>query len=682
MKKLTKDLVPVLRAAALHHQSGELAHAERLYREVLAHDPNHPKAAFLLGVLGMGSGRFDEAVEMFTRAATLEPSEAVFHMNLGGALRRVGRYPEAATALGRAIALKPDLAEAHYHLGLLRAKTNDPNGAIASLERAAELKIKRLPGPLRGEHEREGRAEPRPVLAAFARALAEIGMSVGLDGETETAMALLRRALEHDANLGGAHCEIGNMLAQLDRHDEAIASYRRALEIDPSLTGVHGNVASALSALGRIDEAIPAYRRSLAMSPADAAQHSSLVFHLHFDPKCDARAILEEARRWDERHAAPLAGAIAPHRNDRSPERRLRVGYVSPDFRHHANSHFFLPLLAQHDRRRFEIFCYASVASPDDLTDRTRERVDHWRNVVSLDHASAAAVIREDGIDVLVDLTMHAKHNRLLVFARKPAPVQIAWLAYPGTTGLSTMDYRITDPFLDPPGSDDRDVYAEASLRLPDTFWCYDPLTSDVEVDALPTRSKGRVTFGCLNAFCKVNDGVVALWSRVLHEEAGSRFVLLAGAGRAAEPVLARFEAHGIAADRIELVGRQPRPAYLATYRDIDVCLDTLPYNGHTTSLDALWMGVPVVTMVGQTVVGRAGLGQAMNLGLPELVARTQDEYVAIAAGLAKDLDRLAALRASLRARMESSPLMDAPRFARNLEGAYREAWRRWCASV
>jgi predicted O-linked N-acetylglucosamine transferase (SPINDLY family) len=655
------DLAGMLRAAVLHHQSGEAAEAERLCREVLAIDQRQSKAAFLLGVIALGSARVDEAIAMFKSAAALEPREAVFRMNLGTALRKAGRLTEAAAALRKAIQLNPESADARYHMGVLQAHAKDPDVGLASFEKAAQLKLKRQPGPL-------------------AVALAEIGMSAGLDGEPEGALAVLRRAIEHDASLAGAHCEIGNVLAQLGRHDDALASYRRALQLDPGLSRVHNNMGRALLELGNLEEAIASDRRALATSPGDAAIHSNLVFHLHFDPRCDARGILEEARRWAERHAAPLGPRMAPHASDRAPERRLRVGYVSPDFRRHANSFFFLPLLAAHDRERFEIFCYASVGSPDAVTDDTRRRADHWRSVASLSDAELAAAIERDRIDVLVDLTMHAKDGRLLVFARRPAPVQIAWLAYPGTTGLPAIDYRITDPFLDPPGSDDASAYSETCIRLPDTFWCYDPLGRDVASGPLPARSSGRVTFGCLNHFVKLSEGAIALWSRVLREEPGSRLVLMVGTGSARERTLARFEAHGVAAERIELVGRQGAADYLATYQRIDVCLDTLPYNGHTTSLDALWMGVPVVTLVGATVVGRAGLSQAMNLGLPELVARTPDELVAIAVGLARDLERLGALRASLRARMERSPLMDAPRFARNIEAAYRDAWRRWCA--
>jgi predicted O-linked N-acetylglucosamine transferase (SPINDLY family) len=275
-----------------------------------------------------------------------------------------------------------------------------------------------------------------------------------------------------------------------------------------------------------------------------------------------------------------------------------------------------------------------------------------------------------------VDLTMHMEESRLLVFARRPAPVQVCWLAYPGTTGLAGMDYRLTDPHLDPPLCDES-VYSEATIRLPETFWCYDPMTRDEGVTPLPARQAGYVRFGCLNNFLKVNEGPIALWARVMREVRGSRLTMLAPSGDAREGALRSFEGHGVGPERVDFVEYQPRTAYLATYRSIDVCLDTFPYGGHTTSLDAFWMGVPVVTLAGSTVVGRAGLSQATNLGLTELVARAPDEYVKIAVDLCADLERLAELRAGLRSRMERSPLMDAARFARGIEAAYLEMWGR-----
>ncbi len=337
------------------------------------------------------------------------------------------------------------------------------------------------------------------------------------------------------------------------------------------------------------------------------------------------------------------------------------------------------PLLSQHDHERFEIICYSDAARPDDWTNRLLRYADRSCSVAGASDAALVERIREDRIDVLVDLTMHMAQNRLSAFARRAAPIQVCWLAYPGTTGLGTMDYRVTDRYLEPPGGE-AGVYAEQSLPLPDTFWCYHPITGGESVGPLPARRRGHMSFGSLNNLLKVSDATLALWARVLREVPASTFTLLAPVGDARDRTLGTFEAHGVDRGRVEFVEYQRREAYLATYRSIDVCLDTFPYNGHTTSLDAFWMGVPVVTLVGSTIVGRAGLCQAMNLGLPELVARSPDEYVKIAVEWSKDLERLGDLRAGLRARMESSPLMDAPAFARNLEAAYRSVWQRWCA--
>jgi protein O-GlcNAc transferase len=287
--------------------------------------------------------------------------------------------------------------------------------------------------------------------------------------------------------------------------------------------------------------------------------------------------------------------------------------------------------------------------------------------------------VREDSIDILVDLALHMAGSRLLAFARKPAPVQVTFAGYPGTTGLSAIDYRLTDPYLDPPGLSDQ-FYSEESIRLADTFWCYDPLSAEPAPNDLPARRDGWVTFGCFNNFCKVNDSVLGLWARAVRAVERSRLVLAAPEGTARQHVQDLLDREGVSGDRVTMVNYRPRSSYLELYHGIDIALDTFPYNGHTTSLDALWMGVPLVTLVGQTVVGRAGLSQLTNLGLPELIGHSADQYVEIAVELADDLPRLAELRATLRDRMQGSPLMDAPGFARSVESAYRSMWRRWCA--
>jgi protein O-GlcNAc transferase len=297
-------------------------------------------------------------------------------------------------------------------------------------------------------------------------------------------------------------------------------------------------------------------------------------------------------------------------------------------------------------------------------------------------HEALAAQIRLDGIDILVDLALHTAKNRLPVFARKPAPVQVTFAGYPGSTGLDAIDYRLTDPYLDPPDSADETLYSEKSVRLPASFWCYDPLdASPPAVSSLPAPINGYVTFGCLNNFCKINDGVLKLWAQAMAGVPGSRLLLLADEGSHRQRTHQFLESLGVSRDRVNFVAKRPRAQYLDLYHLIDIGLDTVPYNGHTTSLDSLFMGVPVVTLIGKTVVGRAGLSQLMNLGMPELIGRTAEQFVQIARDLATDLGRLAGLRAELRGRMQASPLMDGAAFARGIEAAYRQMWRQWCAT-
>jgi len=460
----------------------------------------------------------------------------------------------------------------------------------------------------------------------------------------------------------------------------AVAGYRRALELKPEYPEALNNLANALKDLARLPEAVDSYRKALALRSSFTAAHSNLAYTLTFCEGVGAGDIYEEARRFDQQHAAAFARGIQAHANDRSPNRRLKVGYVSPDFRNHCQAFFSLPLLSSHDHMQFEIFCYADVMQPDGVTERLRGACDVWRDIQGLTEEKTADLIRQDRIDILVDLTMHMEGGHLFVFARKPAPVQVCWLAYPGTTGLTAIDYRLTDPHLDPPGVFDQ-FYSEKSIRLPNTFWCYDPLTSEPAVGPLPASANGYVTFGCLNNFCKVNAATLKLWAGVLNAVSGSRLILLAPEGSAREWVLRVMSEGGVEQERIAFVARQLRKPYLETYRKIDIGLDTLPYNGHTTSLDAFWMGVPVVTLVGKTVVGRAGLSQLTNLGLQELIAKTPEEYVRIVAELAGDLQRLSKVREGLRERMRTSPLMDAKRFAGNIEAAYREMWQRWCTT-
>jgi predicted O-linked N-acetylglucosamine transferase (SPINDLY family) len=504
-----------------------------------------------------------------------------------------------------------------------------------------------------------------------------LGLVLRSRGRLHDAAAAYEQALALQPRFPAAANNLGAVLASLGQFDEAEDMLRHSLLLDPAAAETWNNLGAVLKDLGRLDEAIGCLEHANRLEPANARFHSNLVFTLHYSPRFSAAALRQAAQRWDECHARPLGVAVPPAPNAPAPDRRLRIGYVSPYFRDHCQALFTVPLLAHHDHDRGEIFCYSDNQVPDGVTARLRGYADHWRETGRLSDAQLADLIRQDGIDVLVDLTLHLAHQRLLVFARRPAPVQLTWLGYPGTTGLAAMGHRLTDPWLDPAGTDEAS-YAEQSLRLPDSFWCYDPLTDLPPASAQPPLPRRRVTFGCLNNFCKVTDATLDLWARILAAVPASQILLLVPPGASRARVKARL---GVLSDRVEFVGYQPRQEYLKLYHRIDLGLDTFPYNGHTTSLDALWMGVPVVSLSGTTAVSRAGLSLASTLGLPGLVAGTPDEFVAVAVALARDHARLAELKAGLRERMTRSPLMDAPRFARHVEHAYRVAWQAWCRS-
>lgn len=612
----------LLARARAHHGAGRRKEAESAYRKVLAKKPRHDQALFMLSLLLFESGRFEEASPLLERLVEAHPGEPVYLTNLGEAYRQTGRLELAAAVFERILAADPHFPEAHHNLGITLMNAGAPADALPRLQRAVAL---------------------RPDDARFQMTLA---------------WGLLR----------------------LQRVSESIAHARRAVELAPNLAAAHHHLANALAEAGDRAGAIAAYRRAVELDPGDHHAHSNLILVALTDPGWDAARLHAEARAWAKLHAEPLRAHQRPHTNHRDPERRLRVGYVSPDFRGHAIGQFVMPLLRQHDPAAVEVFLYASVERPDFATEAYRELAgERFRDIRRLDDPSAAELVRSDGIDVLVDLAVHGAGNRLRLFACKPAPVQMTWVGYAGTTGLDSVDYRLSDGYFDPPGTD-LGVYTEEVLRLP-SFWCYDPLedAAAIPVGPLPALGAGAVTFGSLGSPRKLHDGVLRLWARVLDAVPGARLYLYLEE-HAREAARRTFSDAGVDPGRLAFGGRVSRREYLERYHGIDIMLDTFPFAGGTTSLDAAWMGVPVVTLAGGPTLQRAGVCVAMNLGLPELVARSEEELVARAAALAGDLPRLAQLRGDLRARLGASPLGDAPRFARDLEAAFRAAWRRHCA--
>ena len=671
-----------------HYQKGEWQQAEQLYLQVLEVDPHQVDALHLLAAIAGQTGREGQAIDYLQTLLRLKPGFAAAHNNLGNALVAQGRLAEAVASFQEAVRLQPDFAVTHYNLGNALRERGQLAAAVASFQEAVRLQPGYAVAHLNLGNALRERRQLAAAVASFQEAARlqpdyveahyNLGIAFQEQGKPAEAADRFQQVLCLKPEHADAHFGLGVALERLGKLEEAVASYQQAVQLKPDYAEAQCNLGNVRRDQGRLDEAIAAYRAVLLRNPNHALIHSNLVLLLQYHPGYDARAIHEECSRWNQQHAEPLKKLILPHTNRPDVERRLRIGYVSPDFRDHVDAFFTVPLLSNHDHRQFEIFCYADVTRPDALTERLRRYSDVWRNTVGLSDQQVADLIRRDQIGILIDLKLHTANNRLRIFAHKPAPVQVAWLGYVGTTGLSTIDYRLTDPYLDPPGLFDS-FYSEESVRLPDTFWCYDPLTDQPPVNALPAAANGAITFGCLNNFCKVNEDCLALWACVLQAVPRSRLLLLAPRDPARERVLAKLQHEGIAESRVEFTERIPRQDYLKLYHRIDLGLDPIPCNGHTTSLDAFWMGVPTLTLVGKTVAGRAGWSQLCNLGLQELAAVTPEQYVALAARVAGDPSGLQELRSTLRQRMLRSPLMDGRRFASNVEQAYRQMWLRSC---
>ena len=458
----------------------------------------------------------------------------------------------------------------------------------------------------------------------------------------------------------------------------AMEYFERSIQARPKDAVFHNNLGSVLVKAGRTEEAAVFFRKALEFDPKLNIAHINLIFAMVLLESARPEEVYAEHVAWAKIHADPLSAQAQPHENSRDPGRRLRIGYVSADFRQHALSYFIEPALAQHDRAAFDVFCYHSGSIVDDVTRRLARHVDHWHEITGLDDEHAAELIRSDGIDILVDLSGHLRDNRLLVFARKPAPIQVTYLAYPNTTGMSAMDYRITDAVCDPPGATER-YYRETLIRLPRCMWCYQPREDMPAVSPSPAQQSGSVTLASMNGANKVTGRILSLWARILTALPGSRIVLTTVPEQGRQRIRDALTQAGVAAERISMHDFLPTKDFWALYGGIDILLDTFPMNGGTTTCEALWLGVPVITRCGDVFQSRAGRSILGSLGLDELVAGSDEEYVRMAIDLARDGARLVTLRAGLRERMRASPLTDAHGYARDLEAAYRGIWRAWC---
>ena len=603
------------------------------------------------------SGEGTAFVDAAGRALGAGSASAQLYFMLGCTLQDMSRPADAMTAFRKALELDPAHAKAANNLGCLQEAAGDVDGAADSYGKAL-------------------RADPRLANAMYNRAnLAR------QRGQLDAAETDLRQALSlepQQAEWIGALAEIDLLRWKLD---EAEAGQRAALALEPASARAHFGLGNVLMLLGRADEAEACFRRAIDFQPDFAEAHSNLLLCLHYRKGADADALYEEHLAWSRRHADGLEGRAGHLAIDRTRGRRLNVGYVSPNFHRHSVASFLEPLLAAHDRGRFRVFCYSGVEREDDVTAHLKGICDEWRDIRGAFSDAVARQVREDRIDILVDLAGHTGGGRALLFARKPAPVQVSWLGYPNTTGLAQIDYRLTDAEADPVGAADRH-HSEKLLRLPGGFLCFQPDAAAPQPGDLPLLASGHVTFGCFNNLAKVTPAMVALWAKLLAAVPGSRLMMKAhglASANARRSLLEQFAARGVAAGRVVLLGAEDSAAgHLGRYREVDIALDTYPYNGTTTTCEALWMGVPVITLAGPTHVGRVGASILKRLALDELVAESADAYVARAAALASDAARLRTLRQGLRARMQASPLLDGAAFARAVEATYLTSWNTW----
>jgi predicted O-linked N-acetylglucosamine transferase (SPINDLY family) len=702
------------------HQAGKLDVAEARYREILRRTPAQPDAVHLLGVVALQTERLAEADTLIRRALTLAPEQPTFWNSLGVLQRTQGQLSDSAASFAQAVAFGPDYVDGWANLVGIRETLGERAGEAAALEHLTRL----LPGHARGWGRLgilaadAGRLEAAAALLERAATLApddaEVWSSLGTIqlrlGRLDEAVTSQHRALalqpENTAmmnNLGSAlvargdwqeaadllargvalapadangWTNLGHALKGLRRLDEAAHCYARALDQRPADAETYQHLGITLQVLGRLPEAIAAYRQSLALIPDQAAIHSALIFTLDLLEGAEVEAGQERAR-WNARFG-PKPGAILPHLNDRHPDRPLRVGYVSADFLNHSAGFIALPILQSHDHTRVSVVCYSGVRKPDAMTARFQAAADLWHDVADLSDDDLAALIRADQIDVLVDLSGHSAGNRLPVFARKPAPVQITAWGYATGTGLSTMDYFLADPIVVP--AEAHHAYTETVVNLPNVV-CYTLPVTHPDVAPAPMLSRGQITFGAFNRLSKVSPGAVAAWARVLAAVPTAHLIVKTGSqdtDAARQRLLADLEALGVSRERVEVRRGTSQFEHLAAHADIDVMLDTFPHTGGITSLEAILMGVPTVTLLGERVAGRLSASFLAALGLDRLVARTLDEYVAIATEVAASPAWLEHERATLRARLLASPIADVQRYTRAVEETYQALWQRW----
>ncbi|MDO8176894.1 MAG: tetratricopeptide repeat protein [Undibacterium sp.] len=658
----------------------------------LAIKPDYAEAHCNLGNTQKELGQLDSAITSYLHALESKPNLTIAHINLGNALAESGQAENAANCYLNALAIEPENAEVYNNLGVTLANLGQLENAIVSYRRAIEIKPDFANAYSNLGNALKDLGQLHDAVDSYRQALsinpddANVHNNLGNAqcdlGYLSDAISSYHRALELQPNLADAHNNLGNAFKDLGRLEDAVKSYRHAITLNPSFAGAHYNLGNVLTDLGQLDSAIECFRRSLEMNPNAFDARSALLFIQNYLSDQPADLLFKEALFFGN-DASKRARPFIEWSNSVDPQRCLRIGLVSADFRNHPVGYFIesiLAALASNAVGKIEIFAYSNHFLSDGLTERIKTNCSHWRSIVGLSDDIVAHQIRDDGIDILIDLSGHTAKNRLPMFAWKPAPVQVSWLGYFATTGLAAMDYIIADGWIAPESV--KTHFVEKIQRMPESYLCFTPPDFDIQITPLPALSNGFVTFGCFNNLTKMNDKVITLWSRVLHAVPNSRLFLKTRSlnnPESRQKVTNRFSMHGIDTERLILEDAAPRAQLLAAYQRIDIALDPFPYPGGTTSVEALWMGIPVLNLAGDRFLSHMGESILQNAGLPDWIASNPDDYVALAISHTNDLQDLNHLHQQLRQQVLVSPLFDAPRFAENFENALRKMWSDWC---
>lgn len=649
------DIARLLEVARSRQRSGALHDADKLYTQILTQDNTCAAAWFLRSTVALAANENTRAVEQLEAAVRHSPQTSLYHCHLGEAYRRLGRIEDAVIATRQAITLKHDFAEAHRNLGILLEHESNLDGALASFEAAWRL---------------------QPTLPDCAARIVSLLRACGRTDDAIGVFYLAERQLPNDLELAAAGAAA---LTEIFRFEEALAILRRHLASSAPgmLARVHAALGKTLADSGEVAEALTHLRRAVELVPSNATYLSTVLHLMPLTPGVGADDVRATAlccgSLWQARAKAPLV----QHRPLRA-SKRLRIGYVSGCLRSHPDVHFLLPLITHHNPQEVSVVMYSNTPSEDEVTREIRSAVEGFTVLRGRSDVTAAQLVRRDEVDVLVDVTGHAEDGRPGVFARRPAPVQVTWLAHPATTGLPNVDFALADRHL--AAGDTGAVtgstreFTEALYPLEHALWCYAPL-ADTQVNRLPAISRSWFTFG---SFCipqAINDATLALWAEVLRSVSNARLRLLALGTEHQQRLTRAFERHGIGRVRLDFAMPRDRDEQLREYHLVDCCLDTVPCNGVLSTFDAWWMGVPVISQRGVLASGRVGHAVACHLGLQDFTADTREGYVALAVRTATNLDVLAALRKTSRQRLEQSPLMDGAQFARSMEAAYRALW-------